>query len=153
MTEALYAEHHQSLIRIVRHVVSTSDANVEDACQFAWLQLLRTKPRDDGQIFAWLKTVAIREAIRLDRGDRRPTPLDESLAERLADPATAGPDLALETDEALEAVRSLPLRQRRLLGLKVAGFSYDEIGELTGDTWRTVDRQLVRARATLRDLR
>src|SRR5690349_8095129 len=45
--------------------------------------------------------------------------------------------------DALDALRG---RQRRMLGLQAAGHTYDEIVAATGDSWRTVDRQLVRAR-------
>ena len=51
--------------------------------------------------------------------------------------------------EALDAVAALPARQARVLGLHVAGYSYAEIGERTGDTYRTVDRQMARARRAL----
>jgi hypothetical protein len=51
-------------------VVKTSDANVDDACSFAWMQLIRRQPTR-ATVLAWLTTVAIPEAIRLDRQDGR----------------------------------------------------------------------------------
>ncbi|MGZ4246591.1 MAG: RNA polymerase sigma factor [Solirubrobacteraceae bacterium] len=45
---------------------------------------------------------------------------------------------------------SLPARQRQLLGLHGAGLTYEEIAERTGDSRRTVERQLLRGRARLR---
>jgi DNA-directed RNA polymerase specialized sigma24 family protein len=42
-----------------------------------------------------------------------------------------------------------PDEARDLVSSKVAGFSYEEIGEQTGDSWHTIDRQLVRARRNL----
>lgn len=50
----------------------------------------------------------------------------------------------------LEELRSLPERQRRILLLFAFGFTYVEIAERTGDTVRTVERQLCRARQGLR---
>ena len=47
-------------------------------------------------------------------------------------------------------VMALPARQRRLLALQGLGLSYDEISALTGDSRRTVQRQLLRGRDRLR---
>ena len=44
---------------------------------------------------------------------------------------------------------SLPARQRQLLGLHGAGLTYEEIAAHTGDSRRTVERQLLRGRARL----
>jgi DNA-directed RNA polymerase specialized sigma24 family protein len=38
-----------------------------------------------------------------------------------------------------------------VLGLRVAGYSRDEIAELTGESHRTIDRELGRARRKLHD--
>jgi DNA-directed RNA polymerase specialized sigma24 family protein len=43
----------------------------------------------------------------------------------------------------------LPERQRRLIVLQALGCSYAELATLTGDTPRTVDRQLARAKRRL----
>jgi DNA-directed RNA polymerase specialized sigma24 family protein len=51
--------------------------------------------------------------------------------------------------EALEALSDLRPRQRRLLGLRAGGRDYHEISAATGDSRRTIDRQLVRARKRL----
>jgi len=70
----LFAAHHATLRGRVGRSVHTSASNVDDACSFAWLQLLRRQPRR-ATALEWLTTVAIREARRLDRGDRRRTSL------------------------------------------------------------------------------
>src|SRR3954447_4477426 len=67
--ERLYIAHANRLRRIVTANVNTSVANIEDACSFAWLQLVAKDPRRE-TVFGWLARVAIREAIRLDRRDR-----------------------------------------------------------------------------------
>jgi DNA-directed RNA polymerase specialized sigma24 family protein len=52
--------------------------------------------------------------------------------------------------EAMDSLCALRPRQRRLLGLRAGGYDYDGISAATGDdSWRTVDRQLVRARKRL----
>ena len=60
-------------------------------------------------------------------------------------------DDILEAREALEILASLPDRQRADLTLLVAGFSYDEIAELTGGrTYTNVNKHLAKARARVR---
>jgi RNA polymerase sigma factor (sigma-70 family) len=146
----LCAEHNERLIRTVRRAVRTTDENVEDACSFAWMQLMRYQPRRGPTLFAWLKTVAVREAIRLDRRDRRSTPVDD-INEALF-PSSDSPETQVEARDRLEAVTQLPDRQRRILALKAGGYSYREIADRTGDTIRTVERQLLRARQRIRTL-
>ncbi|MBV9167551.1 MAG: sigma-70 region 4 domain-containing protein, partial [Solirubrobacterales bacterium] len=50
---------------------------------------------------------------------------------------------------AIEAAR-LSDRQQRILILHLAGFSYGETAALTGDSVRTVERELLRARGRIR---
>jgi DNA-directed RNA polymerase specialized sigma24 family protein len=47
----------------------------------------------------------------------------------------------------------LPERQRRIVFLRLCGFMTPDIGRMTRNTPRTIDRQLGRARRTLRELR
>lgn len=49
----------------------------------------------------------------------------------------------------LDAIAQLRPRQRRLLAMRAAGLRYEEMIDVTGDSFRTVDRQLVRARAAI----
>src|SRR5439155_2724608 len=51
----------------------------------------------------------------------------------------------------LDSVRALPERQRRVLLMHGCGFTYAEIARMTGDTVRTVERLLGRARQHIRD--
>jgi DNA-binding CsgD family transcriptional regulator len=67
----------------------------------------------------------------------------------IADPR-ACVDRQLEARLALERVADLPSRQRRLFALQLAGLSYAETAVVTGDSVRTVDRQLRRAHACVR---
>jgi DNA-directed RNA polymerase specialized sigma24 family protein len=50
----------------------------------------------------------------------------------------------------LARVAALGPRHRELFALQVAGLSYREIADLTGDSVRTVDRQLTRAHERVR---
>jgi RNA polymerase sigma factor (sigma-70 family) len=146
----LYAEYSDRLRATVSRRVGTSADNIEDACSFAWFQLMRTDPGRGFPVLAWLTTVAVREAIRLDKRERRTAELTDLHHESVGD-RRAELDEKTRAREALRALADLPDRQRDLVSRKVAGYSYDEIGEQTGDSFRTVERQLVRARKKLRD--
>jgi len=73
----LFGEHHDRLLRNVRRAVNASDALIEDACSFAWVQLLRRQPDRGPMLFGWLRTTAIREAYRLCGLERRNATRDE----------------------------------------------------------------------------
>jgi len=150
--EELCAWHARRLHAVVSATVRTSAANVDDACGFAWLQLVRHRP-PAAVTFAWLCSTAVREAIKLEHRLVRSIGLDQP-AEVAPDPAFR-PEGSLELIAAGEQVRAAGLRRReaRVLGLRVAGYTCDEIAELTGDSHRTIDRHLGRARRKLRDVR
>jgi DNA-directed RNA polymerase specialized sigma24 family protein len=148
----LFERQAGRLEAVVRQRVRTSPANVEDACGFAWLQLIRRRP--PGHVaFAWLCTTAIREAVRLHRHGAHTVCL-EQIAEAPAD-TRHGLDGQLELICAGEEIRQARLRPReaRLVGLRAAGYSREQMAELTGDSYRTVDRQLGRAQRKLRAAR
>jgi RNA polymerase sigma factor (sigma-70 family) len=144
--ESLFVEHHVTLRSRVGRWVNTSDANMDEACSFAWMQLVRCQPRR-GTVLSWLTTVALREAVRLDRRDRR----DRRVVSGEELPGGCQSLTYAEAFAALEVVASLPPRQRELIGLQVAGYSRQEIAVLTGRSHRAVERHLRRARAALRD--
>lgn len=147
----LFERHAPRLKHAVSRRVCTSAANVEDACGFAWLQLVRCQPRRS-TAFAWLCTTAIREAVKLHRRTSQTVALD-----RMTDAADArhSLDWRLELIGAGQEIREASLRPReaRLVGLRVAGYSREQMAELTGETCRVVDRQLGRAQRRLRAVR
>lgn len=155
----LFAAFNVELYRTVRKVVNTSAANVEDACADAWLSLLRFQPERRPTIRGWLVVVAIREAIKRDQRDRRSRalvergdredPMREVVAEHI-DALQSSDDAAHDAKQALDLVATLSERDRRVFILHVAGYSYDEIAELTGVTRTAVDRYLRRARSHVR---
>lgn len=146
----LFRQHHADLRCAVRHVVNASPDLIEDACQIAWTQLLRSQPRRD-TVFGWLRRVAINEAYRLSRLERRELRLDLLPTDRQG---AAGDrfdlDDSVRAREALRALASLPDKQRRDYALHAAGFTYSEIAELTDRTYTNVDKTLDRARARMR---
>ncbi len=153
---ALYRSLSARLEHIVRRDVRAPDAVIEDACQLAWSGLVRHcgRVRRDTAL-AWLARTAEREAFRLVRREDRELSLDATL-EADGDVSLAGgsPGLAelAEQHAQLEAISTLPGRQQRLVWLRGLGFSYDEMAAQTGDSHRTVERQLLRARRRLRGI-
>jgi RNA polymerase sigma factor (sigma-70 family) len=156
--EALYRAHHTRLLRLIARDVSARPQVVEDACAFAWAELLARQPARTS-IVGWLRVVACREAIRLARHDRMTVSMSAleiepppHRARSTSCPSGSASDHC-EALEALAALGSLPGRKRTFLTLKVAGYSYDEIAAQLEVSWPTVNRQLVRARRTVRAAR
>lgn len=149
----LFADQAPRVRRLVRAGVRAPDQLIEDACQLAWIRLLRCRARvRRATVTAWLVRTAIREAIKLVRHDDRELPL-----EALADDTRAGmapatqalPEEIVEQRARLESIRVLPERQQRLVWLQGLGLDYAEMAGQTGATRRTVERQLLRAKRTL----
>jgi RNA polymerase sigma factor (sigma-70 family) len=148
----LYRRHHRNLQRAVARIVNAPRELIEDACQTAWTIMLRNQP-ERAAIFAWLRVVAIHEAYRLCAAERG-AHLEDLLRSQgwdavIADRVTI--DDALEARRALRSLAELPARQRQDLSLRVAGFSYREIGQITGGrTYTNVNKHLAKARARIR---
>jgi RNA polymerase sigma factor (sigma-70 family) len=147
----LFERDSERLLRVVRRAIGGRGQIAEDACSFAWLQLLRTQP-ERNSIFPWLCTVAINEARRLLKGQTRLAEFDENPAEPTATHVDTGADveLALEARQALELMAELSDQKVRIFSLHVAGFTYDEICAATGYSWTQVNRHMVRARSRVR---
>jgi RNA polymerase sigma factor (sigma-70 family) len=151
----LYRRHHRNLQRVVARVVNAPRELIEDACQNAWAIMLRSQP-DRATVFAWLRVVAIHEAYRLSAAERGAhlEDLDPSQGwdALIADRVTI--DDTIEARRALRSLAELPERQRQDLLLRVAGFSYREIAQITGArTYTNVNKSLVKARAHIRRAR
>ena len=148
----LYAAHAVRVRRLVRLGVQAPDAVVEDACQVAWMRLVHHRARVHRETATrWLVRVAVNEALKLLRRGTRDVSLD-ALADEAGEPTLSSPDLIEELAERrarLEEIGDLPARQQRLLWLQMFGFSYAEMAGETGDSSRTVQRQLLRAKDTL----
>ena len=154
---ALYLTHQPKLRRQLAAVVNTTPENLEDACMFAWMQLFTHRLDKPDAAGGWLLTVARREAIKLDRRARRNHPLptlEDGSALEAVDPRDHIAAVELRADAAaIIAAAGLSARGQRLVALQAAGLSYREIAELTGDSQRTVERQLLRAHRKLESAR
>jgi RNA polymerase sigma factor (sigma-70 family) len=150
----LYEDRAGQVRRLVRHEVRAPEPVIEDACQFAWSRLVHHRDRvHRDTAVAWLVSTAIREAFKLIRRGNRDLSLEGLLDQGGDVPGAAAaltPEEIVEHRARLEALRSLPERQRRLVWLQGIGLSYAEMADHTGATERTVERQLLRARRKLR---
>jgi DNA-directed RNA polymerase specialized sigma24 family protein len=150
--DALYRRHHRNLQLAVARAVNAPRELIEDACQTAWAIMLRHQP-DRAAVFAWLRVVAIHEAYRLSAADRGAHLEDlghgEGWEAVIADRVSI--DDTVEARRALRRLAELPDRQRQDLSLRVAGFSYREIAQITGErTYTNVNKHLRKARARIR---
>ena len=152
----LYRALSGRLEQIVRLDVRAPEPVIEDACQFAWSRLVHHSGRVRREAaLSWLATTAVREAVKLIRREGRELSLDATLEQPGAGTLVAplpGPDELVEYRARLELIRWLPERQQRLLWLHALGLSYAEMASSTGCTPRTVERQLLRAKRTMRVL-
>jgi len=139
----LFSEHADRLRSVVSRTVFTSAANVEDACGFAWLQLVRHRPPVP-VAFAWLCRTAVREAVKLHRRTARSAGLDQ-MAEVATDPLL-GPDGRREL--ILAGGRS----ERRAHVVARRACSASE-SEATAATGRRADRRLLPDRRSPADPR
>lgn len=155
---AFYTKEAATLQRAVARSITGPEAMIEDACSYAWCQLVQ---HDSIQLdhvgFGWLYVVAKREAFRLSDRSRREPAVGEP-RELPDQSALASPDIwqaverRLTHQERVALVNVISPRKRELVLLHAAGFSYAEIVELTGNTLRTVERQILRGKRTLRRL-
>jgi len=150
----LYGQLSKRLEQILRRDVRAPAPVIEDACQFAWVTLVSHRDRvRRATTLPWLVKTAQHEAFKLVRRDGRDRSLEATLDAagdaplRLTAPDPA--ELAVAHDR-LGQLDRLPTRQQRLMWLQAFGHSYAEMAQHTGDTTRTVERQLLRAKQAVR---
>jgi len=142
----MVAKHEKALRRTARRF-SICAEDAEDAFQRALeTLLLKAPPGEARDLIRWMQTVTKHEALAIRRGRERhlntPRPLGESEETidwvALIPAAGAGPAERAERREELarsrEALQSLKPAELRALTLLAEGYSYAEIGELTGWT-------------------
>jgi RNA polymerase sigma factor (sigma-70 family) len=158
---ALFLEHQRFLVRVTARRFGGSRELAEDACAFAWLQLLRCQP-DREAVVGWLRVVARNERLRMVRISRREPFLEDRPARR-SDPASGEPldwqellparedtELAVEVRELLCALAGLRWHQRTVLTIQLARYGYTEIADRLGKTYTWINHHLTEGRAALR---
>jgi RNA polymerase sigma factor (sigma-70 family) len=150
----LYARNAGLVRGQVCSEVTAPDAVIDDACQFAWVRLLHHCNRVGRErAVSWLITTALHEVFKLVRRDGHDLSLEQLLEEggelRINRTACA-PEETVGARLRLELLRELPERQERLMWLQGLGFSYPEMAGEAEMTVRTVERQLMKARRSIR---
>jgi RNA polymerase sigma factor (sigma-70 family) len=159
----LIARHEPSLKRTARRF-SLDEGDAEDAYQRALEIVLTKAPTTDPQeLIRWTQTVTKHEALAVRRSRERllGQPPRETTDGVLLDPLALipasgdGPAEQVERHEEIarsrEALRTLKPAELRALGLLAEGYSYAEIGEMTGFSQTKVNRVLAEGRSRFRD--
>jgi len=159
-----YVRHENSLRRTARRYSLCAD-DADDALQRALeILLLKAPSEDPRELIRWTQTVVKHEALAVRRERERilsgpaaapPEPGREDWTALL--PADAdGPPERAERREAVarsrEALQSLKPQELRALTLLAEGYSYAEIGELTGFSQTKVNRCLAEGRERFRSI-
>ena len=151
-------ESHDAVFRRTARRYSICADDAEDAYQRA-LEILLTKapPIEGDPLVRWMQVVTKREALAVRRQrerilNGRPPSTDEDERDPLDLIAAEGPgptDRA-ESRERIarssEALRALKPQEVRALTLKAEGYSYAEIGEITGWTYTKINRCMAEGR-------
>lgn len=159
-----YARHETTLRRIAqRYSLCTADA--DDALQRALeILLLKAPSEDPRELIRWMQTVVKHEALALRRdrerilsgpaAARRDDDRDDWVA--LLPAQSDGPPERAERREAVarsrEALQALKPQELRALTLLAEGYSYKEIGEITGFSYTKINRSLAEGRERYRQL-
>jgi len=157
-----YARHEAALRRTARRF-SLCEDDADDALQRALEILLRKAPSEDPrELVRWTQTVVRHEALAVRRERERilsgpaaatPEPGREDWT-ALIPSDSAGPAERAERSEAVarsrEALQSLKPQELRALTLLAEGYSYLEIGEITGFSRTKINRCLAEGRERFR---
>jgi RNA polymerase sigma factor (sigma-70 family) len=153
----LVAREDAELRRVARRY-SLCEDDAEDAYQRALEILLVKAPSDrPRELIRWMKTVVKHEALAIRNYRERLLGVGE---DEVGDPVArlaaggAGPGERLERREQVartrEALQTLKPAELRSLTLLAAGYSYAEIGEITGFSQTKVNRCLAEGRERFR---
>jgi RNA polymerase sigma factor (sigma-70 family) len=153
-------ESHDSVFRRTARRYSICADDAEDAYQRA-LEILLTKapPIEGDSLVRWMQVVTKREALGVRRqrerllGSGRPSSFeDEDDRDPLDAIASEGPDpndrvaRRERVTRSGEALHALKPQEVRALTLKAQGYSYAEIGEMTGWTYTKINRCMAEGR-------
>lgn len=160
----MIAAHEATLKRTARRY-SLDAEDADDAYQRALEIALTKAPTTDArELIRWTQTVTKHEALALRQSRERllgysalSTPGGMSTDPVALIPATGdSPEVQVERREAIarsrEALRALKPAELRALSLLAEGYSYAEIGELTGFSQTKINRVLAEGRDRFRSL-
>ncbi len=156
----MIARHEAALKRTARRY-SFDAEDAEDAYQRALeIALTKAPTTDPRELIRWTQTVTKHEALAVRQSREKllgyqPKREGEEFDPVAAIPARgAGPDEQAERREDVarsrEALQALKPAELQALGLLAEGYSYAEIGEMTGWTRTKINRLLAEGRASFR---
>jgi RNA polymerase sigma factor (sigma-70 family) len=159
----MLAKHERSLRRTARRY-SICAADADDAFQRALeILLVKAPPGEARELVRWMQTVTKHEALAIRRSRERqmgtPGPAPRAGEEApdwmaLIPSQGAGPAERFERREAIarsrEALKTLKPAELKALTLLAEGYSYVEIGEMTGYSQTKVNRCLAEGRERFR---
>jgi RNA polymerase sigma factor (sigma-70 family) len=152
-------ESHDAVFRRTARRYSICSEDAEDAYQRSLEILLTKAPRLEGDaLVRWMQVVTKREALHVRRqrerllsggrvskdNDDDRDPID-SIASDLAGPTEQAASRERVT-RSREALRALKPQELRALMLKAQGYTYAEIGEITGWTYTKINRCMAEGR-------
>ncbi|HKO38799.1 MAG TPA: sigma-70 family RNA polymerase sigma factor, partial [Solirubrobacterales bacterium] len=161
MAAETYARN-ESALRRTAHRYSLCADDADDALQRGLEILLRKAPSDDPrELIKWMQTVVKHEALAVRRERERilagPAGASEANADdwiaHLPAPTDGPPERAERREEiarSREALQALKPQELRALTLLAEGYSYAEIGEITGYSRTKINRCLAEGRERFR---
>lgn len=153
----IYRQHARELERRVATRARAEPRTIEDACSFAWMQLITHPSIEldapcDGAL-AWITRTAVREAWRLEATRARDELLGEAALRReprRREQAMRAVDELAAQRARLDLVAQIPPRPRRFLLRHALGHGYREIAAQENASLTTTNKQIARARRLLR---
>jgi RNA polymerase sigma factor (sigma-70 family) len=157
IAEELYCEHRRRLLAIARRN-SACEEDAEEALQDALILFIdHFEPDDSAPPLAWLTLTLKRRCWALYQHQRLRAAARRGRGAEAVRDTRRLPEEIVEITENVARVRlqfaELKPAQLEALGLLALGYSYREIGELTGWTYTKVNRCIAEGRAALRKLR
>jgi RNA polymerase sigma-70 factor (ECF subfamily) len=143
----LFARHHGELYRYAARFTGDPDL-AEDVVQECFVRLVEREVTDDGQVRAWLFTVATRVAIDMQRVQKRRADILARTREEWwpeASDAEEDVERADLAERVRAALRRLSERERAVLLMREEGFKHHEIAAAVGTTTKSVGSMIARA--------
>jgi RNA polymerase sigma factor (sigma-70 family) len=152
LAERLYRERHRYLLGIARHNGAAAE-DAEEAVQEAFAAFIRAfDPGRGAPPLAWLTLTLKRACWAKRRKSLRQGGVPDAIATE-----APSPEESIERTEVLlearQTLAELKPAERRTLGLIAAGYSYREVGEITGWTHTKINRCASEGRAALRKVK
>jgi RNA polymerase sigma-70 factor (ECF subfamily) len=146
--ELLFAEYGKAVHAAV-YRLTLDNAAAEDATQEAFVRLITRPPKDDSNLGAWLKRVAVNFAIDTLRRTNRQKPLGDWEFESQPNPDVSDTTLSGELVQALSRLK--PDHRVAVLAVDRDGMSYTDAADLLGVHLNKLKTDLLRGRRALHD--